>query len=281
MMADRRVVVACLIGLSCFWAPFGVAAQPPGPAAALATAMAGNHRLPENVLRDRYRNPLKTLQFLELQPHHTVVEIWPAAGWYTEVLAPVLREHGVLYAAHFSPVAGSEFRREYRRFFESKIQARPDVYGSVRVTTLSPPEAVSIAPPGSADRVYTFRNVHNWMKSGTEDAVFQAMYDALRPGGLLGVVEHRAPPGRSRAGMVRSGYVTEQYVVEVAQRAGFQFLEGAEINANPRDRKRYPNGVWSLPPALRGGDENRREYLQIGESDRMTLKFLKPFGNGE
>lgn len=241
--------------------------------------MAGNHRLAENVARDRYRHPLETLQFLELRPEHTVVEIWPAGGWYTEILAPVLREHGTLYAAHFSRIDGPKFRREYRQFFESKISSREDVYGSVRVTTLHPPAQTAIAPPGSADRVYTFRNVHNWMKEGTEDAVFGAMYKALRPGGLLGVVEHRAPPGRSRAGMVRSGYVTEQYVIDIARKAGFVFLEGAEINANPLDRKRYPNGVWSLPPSLRGGEEGREEFLRIGESDRMTLKFLKPFSS--
>ncbi len=268
---------ACLLPLACGLALVARAEMPEGTASAVAAAMAGNHRLVENVERDVYRHPLETLQFFELKPDQTVVEIWPAGGWYTEILAPVLRQRGVLYAAHFSRAEGPPFRLENRRFFEAKIRSREDIYGSVRITTLHPPEQTDIAPPGSADRVYTFRNVHNWMKDGTEDAVFRAMYRALRPGGLLGVVEHRAPPKRSRAGMVRSGYVTEQYVIDTAARAGFVFLEGAEINANPLDRKRYPNGVWSLPPALRGGEENRETYLQIGESDRMTLKFLKPF----
>ncbi len=264
-----------LAALLCFSMP--AAAQPEGVATALQAAVEGNHRLPENVGRDRYRHPVETLQFLELQPHHTVVEIWPAGGWYTEVIAPVVREHGRLYAAHFAPHEGPAYRQESRRFFQAKVESRQDMYGSVQITTLNPPEDTAIAPPGSADRVYTFRNVHNWMKAGTEDAVFQAMFKALKPGGLLGVVEHRAPPKRSRKGMVRSGYVTEDYVIEVARRAGFVLIDRSEINANPADRKLYPNGVWSLPPSLRGGETDREKYLAIGESDRMTLKFLKPF----
>jgi predicted methyltransferase len=237
----------------------------------------GDHRDEGNGQRDRHRHPRATLEFLDVQPEMTVVEIWPARGWYTEILAPFLADSGKLYVAGFGEnPAGPPYLAEVERNFRAKLAARPDVYRGVVVTELAPPSAVEIAPASSADRVLTFRNVHNWMKGGIAEDVFAAMYRALKPGGVLGVVEHRAEPGTSVESMIESGYVTEGHVISLAEQAGFQFDSSSEINANPKDTKDHPRGVWTLPPTLRMGDEDRQRYLDIGESDRMTLRFVKP-----
>lgn len=241
-------------------------------------ALAGDHRDPANAARDGYRNPKATLEFFGLRPDMTVVEIWPGRGWYTEILAPVLREQGRLYAAGF--VIDSEDTNDYRRQIQAayldKLAARPDVYDQVIVTAMGPPDHYDIAPEGSADLVLTFRNVHNWTKGGFAEPVFAAFHRALKPGGVLGIVEHRAAEGTSMDDMFASGYVTESLVIELAEAAGFRFDGRSEINANPRDTKDHPRGVWTLPPTLRLGDEDRDKYLAIGESDRMTLRFVKP-----
>ncbi len=243
----------------------------------LAAILASEGRAEGNSARDQYRNPIATLAFFEVTPQQTVVEIWPGRnGWYTEILAPLLREGGQLYCAHWSEQSPREYFRNSRDAFNEKLAAQPQAYDRVQITILEPPDAIAIAPAGTADRVLTFRNVHNWMKAGQADAVFAAMFNALKPGGLLGVVEHRAPAGTTEEVMINSGYVTEARVVELAERAGFEFVGASEINANPQDTADHPNGVWSLPPSLRGGDIDRSSYLEIGESDRMTLKFRRP-----
>ena len=207
----------------------------------------------------------------------SVVEIWPGPNaWYTEILAPLLREQGQLICAHWGQDSGVPFFREARERFNTKLEAAPNHYDRVVVTVLEPPGWTAIGPAASADRVLTFRNVHNWLKAGSVDAVFTAMYDALKPGGLLGVVEHRALVGTSDVDMISSGYVTEARVVQLAAKAGFEYVVSNEVNANPKDDSRHPKGVWNLPPTLRGGDTDRAVYLAIGESDRMTLKFRKP-----
>lgn len=239
--------------------------------------LAGDHRDPGNAQRDQYRHPRETLEFFDVQPHMTVVEIWPARGWYTEILAPLVVAKGKLYLAGFGETpAGPPYLAEVERNFRAKLAARSDVYGGAIVTELAPPSAVEIAPSSSTDRVLTFRNVHNWMKGGVAEDVFAAMYAALKPGGVLGVVEHRANPGTSLEAMIESGYVTEAHVISLAEQAGFQFDSSSEVNANPKDTKDHPKGVWTLPPSLRMGDEDRQRYLDIGESDRMTLRFVKP-----
>lgn len=243
----------------------------------LATILASEGRAEGNSNRDQYRNPVETLAFFEVTPQQTVVEIWPGRnGWYTEILAPLLREDGQLYCAHWSGQSSREYFRDSRAAFDEKLAAQPQVYDRVQITILEPPEATAIAPAETADRVLTFRNVHNWMKGGQADAVFAAMFSALKPGGILGVVEHRAPAGTSEEVMISSGYVTEARVIELAEAAGFELAGESEINANPLDSADHPNGVWSLPPSLRGGDQDRSSYLEIGESDRMTLKFRRP-----
>lgn len=210
----------------------------------------------------------------------TVVEIWPGQGWYTEILAPVLRTSGLLYAAHFNADSTSEFFRDSRKQFEQMLAARPELYDKVIVTSFNPPAHSDIAPPGSADMVLTFRNVHNWyMRGGGDERVvqaFAAMYRALKPGGILGVVEHRLPANRPLTDQENSGYMREDYVISMAQAAGFRLLGRSGINANPRDTADHPKGVWTLPPTLRMGDVDRDRYLVIGESDRMTLKFIRP-----
>lgn len=245
--------------------------------AALAPILSSELRATDNSARDRYRHPAETLAFFELAPQLTVVEIWPGPNaWYTEILAPLLREQGQLICAHWGRDSRVPFFQEARERFDTKLAAVPDYYDRVVVTVLEPPALTVIAPAASADRVLTFRNVHNWLKAGSADAVFTAMYDALKPGGLLGVVEHRALVGTTDADMIRSGYVTEAQVVQLAAKAGFEYVASSEVNANPKDNSHHPKGVWNLPPALRGGDTDRGVYLAIGESDRMTLKFRKP-----
>jgi predicted methyltransferase len=238
--------------------------------------LVGGHRSVENKARDKYRHPKETLLFFGLQPDMAVVEISPGRGWYTEVLAPVLRDHGEYYAAvsavtEKSPDAVRKNDADYR----AMLSGTPDLYGKAKLSVLSP-GALQVAPPGSSDLVLTFRNVHNWAKAGTVDAMFKAFNDALKPGGTLGVVEHRAKPDTSFQQQIDTGYMTEAFVIETAQKAGFKLVNKSEINANPKDTKDYPGGVWTLPPTLRHGDEGRARYLAIGESDRMTLKFVKP-----
>ena len=238
--------------------------------------MVGEHRAPANKARDKYRHPKETLLFFGLRPEMTVVEISPSRGWYTEILAPVLRDAGQYYAAvaavtEKTPDAMKKNDADYR----AMLAAAPDLYGKVKLSVLTP-GALQVAPPGSADMVLTFRNVHNWAKAGTVEAMFKAFHDALKSGGTLGVVEHRAKPDTSFEKQIETGYMTEAYVVEIAQKAGFRLVNKSEINANPKDTKDYPGGVWTLPPTLRYGDQDREKYLAIGESDRMTLKFTKP-----
>lgn len=232
-------------------------------------------RSANNQSRDAYRHPIATLNFFEVKPFHTVVEIWPGAGWYTEILAPMLFEQGHLIAAHFPKSSPVEFFRKSRESFEERLQLQPE-FSKVTLTEFAPPSLLSIAEKESADRVVTFRNVHNWMRNKGEQSAFNSFFRALKPGGILGVVEHRALTQFTREEMIESGYVSEEYVIALANKAGFKLLEKSEINANPKDTKAHPKGVWTLPPTLRLGDKNREKYLKIGESDRMTLKFIKP-----
>lgn len=242
----------------------------------LAPILADKHRSIEHKNRDKFRHPQQTLDFFEVKNDMTVVEIWPSEGWYTEILAPYLKDHGKLYAAHFSADNKSPHAQKSLQTFISKLHAQPKIYGNVELTVLQPPELLKIAPDNSVDRVLTFRNVHNWMKADQAATVFKAMFNALKSGGMLGVVEHRNSVLKPQDIHAASGYVTEDYVIELARNAGFEFLAKSEINANSKDTKDYPDGVWTLPPTLKLKDKDRKKYLAIGESDRMTLKFIKP-----
>lgn len=253
-------------------------AVPAVGAPSLAEVIAAAHRTPEFAARDRYRHPQQTLEFFGLKPDMTVVEVWPGAGWYTEILAPYLRAQGRYYAAGFvvSDENAPEYRRQLAHKFGQKLAARPELYDRVIVTELGRPDRWQACPRGTADLVLTFRNVHNWMSADYEREMFGAFYEALKPGGTLGVVEHRARPGTSLVQMKKSGYVTEEYVIQVAHNAGFRLAAKSAINDNPKDSADHPEGVWTLPPSLRLGDKDREKYLAIGESDRMTLRFVKP-----
>ena len=243
----------------------------------LQAAINGEHRPSQHTNRDIYRHPQATLDFFAVEPDMTVVEIWPGGkGWYTEILAPYLKDRGLLYVAHFDEKSTTPYFSKNFTKFKQKLAANPDVYGRVIMTTLQPPEQLEIAPAGSADRVLTFRNIHNWMKSGQALQVFEAMYLALKPGGILGVVEHRNAAPTEQDPKAQSGYVTEAYVIHLAEQIGFKLVAKSAINANPKDTHDHPKGVWSLPPSLRGGEENKNHFENIGESDRMTLKFIKP-----
>jgi len=254
-------------------------AQAQDAEALIDKALTGTHRAEANKARDKYRHPKETLLFFGLKPDMTVVEVWPSAGWWTEILAPVLKEGGQYYAAWFATQAkgAPDFLKEREKGFDAMLAGRPDLYGKVVKTALLAPEYVDIAPKSSADMVLTFRNVHNWAKAGNADAMFKAFYDVLKPGGILGVKDHRAKPGTAFERQIDSGYMTEAWVIETAQKAGFKLDNKSEINANPRDSADYPGGVWTLPPTLRNvADAEKPKYLAIGESDRMTLKFIKP-----
>lgn len=257
------VAALALLTLAC------VARAAPSPTSStLAEVIAGPQRTPAFKARDRYRHPLQDLEFFGLKPDMSVVEIWPSGGWWTEILAPYLHAHGTYYAALEQSSEDATFR--------DKLAAAPQYYDRVIVTRAAPPDHWQIAPSGSADLVLTFRNVHNWLAGGYEKDMFAAMYRALKPGGVLGLEEHRAAPGTTRADWVKTGYVSENYVIELAREAGFRLVAKSEINANPKDSKNYPKGVWTLPPTLAMGQKDRARYLAIGESDRMTLKFVKP-----
>lgn len=230
-----------------------------------------------NMVRDRFRNPYATLTFFDVTPQSTVVEISPGAGWYTEILAPFLAESGTYYAAHF-PVAAEGFAQRSRAAFIEKLAGNP-AFQHVIVTEFAPRADIEIAPAASADVVLTFRNLHNWYMAGGEEAMrlaLQHFYTALKPGGVLGVVEHRLPEAKLNTEWTRSGYFPESLAIRLAEQTGFVLEARSEINANPADTADHPSGVWTLPPTLRLGEQDREKYLAIGESDRMTLKFRKP-----
>lgn len=249
-------------------------AEESGPS--LAEIAEGAHRSDENKARNVFRHPVETLEFFGLKSDMRVVEIWPAGGWYTEVVAPYMQDKGKYIAAHWDPESDIEFVRNGVKAYQDKLAAHPEAYKNVEMAVLMYPDKIEFVPPGSVDMVLTFRNIHNWMGRNFADEIFASMYAALKPGGILGVVEHRGNPEVPQDPKAASGYVNQDYAIALAEKAGFVLEATSEINANPKDRKDYATGVWTLPPTLRAGDENRDEYLAIGESDRFTLKFVKP-----
>lgn len=233
---------------------------------AIEAAVAAPSRTPENVARDRYRHPAATLAFFGITPGQTVIEYSPGGGWYTEILAPLLKDHGRMIALQS---AGGSFDR-----LKAKLDADTGVYGKVEMVEWKGMD--SAIAPGTADAVLTFRNIHNMVMKGTEVDSFKAFYAMLKPGGTLGIVDHRLPEARDSADEKTSGYLKETTVRKLAEAAGFKFVAASEINANPKDTADWERGVWTLPPVLTEGELDRDKYLAIGESDRMTMKFVKP-----
>ena len=227
-----------------------------------------------DISRDQYRHPMATLAFFGITPQMDVLEISPGGGWYTEVLAQYVT--GNLLAGHYDPQSDRAYYRNSQSKFAAKIAAAPELYGNVKMHVFDASAKKLSAETSSVDAVVTFRNVHNWMGSSTEASSFELFFNALKPGGMLGVVEHRAPDGTDKATMKKSGYMTQDYVIELARGAGFILEASSEVNANEKDTANHPKGVWTLPPSLSLGDQDRDRYLAIGESDRMTLRFRKP-----
>jgi len=272
-----RGAAAALAGLAAFAA---AAAEPPvtdtETLATLDKVLAGDHRSAENKARDKFRHPKETLQFFGFRQDMTVMEVSPGGGgWYTEVLAPALRERGRYVAAAWDPNDTGEYAKKNSKKFADKLASRPELYDRAKVTALQAPNALKPVPDGTMDMVLTFRNIHGWMGDDAADAMFKAMYAALKPGGILGVAEHRAKTDKPQDPKAESGYVREDYAIAIIERHGFRLAGRSEVNANPRDTKDHPEGVWTLPPTYRLKDKDRAKYEAIGESDRFTLKFVR------
>lgn len=284
MKTHSPLLCACLLALASTL-PVGTALAHGEAASAadvqvspqLQAAVAGSWRTPANVLRDEYRHPAQTLAFFGLQPKQTVIEITPGGGWYSEILAPYLRDGGKYVAAVVDPAAlpagsGRDYQQRSRDSLSKKFADAPAQFDRAAEVAYNPAAPV-LGAPGSADLVLTFRNVHNWRSSGQAEGMFKAFFDVLKPGGTLGVVEHRAKADVGADD--KSGYVGQAQVIAMAEAAGFKLAGSSEVNANPRDTKDHPNGVWTLPPSNNHDKADAAKYKAIGESDRMTLRFVK------
>jgi predicted methyltransferase len=259
----KRFILAALMGAALAGTAF--ADTKTADDAQLRAAIAGSHRSAANAARDGARHPYETLSFFGIKPGMTVVELLPEGGWYTEILAPYLRQDGKLIGAGV--------------ISRTLLESNPAVYDKVVRGAFSPTKAIyNFAPPNSVDMVLTFRNVHNFVELGDDKVkeMFKALYTSLKPGGVLGVTDHRLPESMPQDAAAKSGYVHESYVIKMAESAGFKLAGKSEINANPKDKADHKGGVWALPPTLTNGAVDRDKYQAIGESDRMTLKFVKP-----
>ncbi|WP_297801304.1 methyltransferase [Arenimonas sp. GDDSR-1] len=244
----------------------------------LQQILKGDWRDPKNTARDQYRHPLETLTFFGITPHSKVIEIWPGAGWYSEIIAPYATKHGSYTGAVNNPAtiekeSSKAYYAKQNQALRDKFAAKPEIYGKAVLLEFDPAKPV-FGAPGSADAVLTFRNVHNWRMAKQAEGMFAGFFAVLKKGGTLGVVEHRA--AKDVADDDKSGYVSEAQVIALATKAGFKLDARSEVNANPKDTKDYPGGVWTLPPTYGQGDKDRAKYQAIGESDRMTLRFVKP-----
>ncbi len=244
--------------------------------ARLDWAIAGPHRSPQNRARDAFRHPKETLAFFGVTKDSHVVELWPGGGWWTEILAPFLRDSGKLSVTNFDPAKTKGEMHQWAQSYEDKLHAAPSLYGKVEVVHIAPPNELTLGPEGSADFVVTFRNLHNWLQDGSEKSVLAAAFKVLKHGGVFAMEEHRADPDADRKVATDTGYVSEKLAIEIVEAAGFKLAGKSEVNANPKDDHKHEGGVWALPPVLRNGDKDKAKYVAIGESDRMTLKFVKP-----
>jgi predicted methyltransferase len=286
-MKARSLTCACLFTVSTLMlAAPAMAIKPAGPNAQVAItpavqqAVQDSHRDPANVKRDAYRHPAQTLSFFGVAPGKTVIEITPGSGWYSEILAPLLRDKGSYVAAVVDPMAvpegrGRDYQQRSREGLEKKFAGTAAVYDKATLVAYNPTAPV-FGAANSADVVLTFRNVHNWRSANQAEGMFKGFYSVLKPGGVLGVVEHRAKADVPADD--KTGYVGQKQVIAMAEAAGFTLAGSSEINANPRDTKDYPNGVWTLPPTNQHDAADEAKYQAIGESDRMTLRFIKPKG---
>ena len=274
MKHSLSVVGLAAVGLAFALSLGGAAAQDPDPA--LQALIAGPQRAAANKARDPFRHPTEVLTFFGIKPDSVVVEILPGAGGYwTEILAPYLRDKGHYVAANGESSSTSEETRKDNAGFAAKMAGAPALYDKVEVSEFAA-DRHAIAPAGSADFVLTFRNLHNWMAKGEAEATLKTFYAALKPGGALGIVEHRGLDTVPQDPLAKSGYVRQDFAIALIESVGFKFAGASEANANPKDTKDYAVGVWALPPTYRLKDQDRDKYAAIGESDRFTLKFVKP-----
>jgi len=245
---------------------------------ALDGILAGSQRTAVDRARDRFRHPKETLLFFGIRPQTRVLQVWPESGWYTKIIAPLVRGRGQYHAAVIAADPGSRFLTARLASYRRLLASRPDLYGGVKVISF-PPDGRDAVPPGSVDMVLSFRDLHEWMASGNAQQALATIYRALAPGGVFGVVDNRADPTVPQDPRAKTGYVRQDYAIRMIQAAGFRLVAMSEVNANPRDTKNYPCGVWALPPDYRLGNIDRAKYEAIGESDRFTLKFVKPEKN--
>ncbi len=247
--------------------------------AKLRASLAGAQRTPKERARDGYRHPLETLEFFGLRADMTVIELSPGGGWYSAVLAPVLHDSGKFFVAGGDPNGDAKSEGTKNALeLRNRFQASPDVFGNAKSLVIAQGKPLDLGPAGSADMVLTFRNFHNWVSGPEVDAILAATFAVLKSGGVLGMTDHHANPGVTddRKHADKTGYVTEDFVIQTVQKAGFKLAGKSEVNANPKDTKDYAKGVWALPPSFDGGNVDHDKYAAIGESDRMTLKFVKP-----
>jgi predicted methyltransferase len=260
------------------YAPSKVA--PPGvdveTHAALLAAVLSTDRPAEERGRDAARHPVETLEFFGIRRDMSVVELWAGGGWYSAILAPLLAERGRYIATNFDPNGPESGYTNMGRAFDKRIKSRPAFFAKAEVHFMHLPDDFALGPDGSADLVLTFRNFHNWLRDGVAERIVVASFRALKPGGVFGVVEHRARPDADPQTVWKTGYVPEALVRRICEGAGFKLASASEVNANPKDTKNWPSGVWTLPPTLAMGDVDRAKYAAIGESDRMTLRFVRP-----
>ena len=268
--APARLLVAALAAIAVF-SQLPAQAQDPG---GLAPQLAAPHRTAANVARDGFRHPLEVLVVFGVKEDSTVVEILPGSGgYYMEILAPYLKDRGLYIAANRDGAAPPQYLADQQKLL-ARLKVEPALYGKVLVTQFNA-DLHEIAPPGSADFVLTFRNLHNWIERREIDGALRAFHKALKPGGVLGVVDHRGRTDLTQEAQMKTGYVRQDFAVALIEKAGFKLVGAAEVNANPRDTKDHPEGVWTLPPTYRLKDKDRAKYEAIGESDRFTLKFMK------
>lgn len=272
----RAVVLVCLLATGGLIA--GCVTRTVGretTANALDAVLAGNQRTAADRSRDRYLHPKETLLFLGVRPETRVLQVWPESGWYTEIVAPLVQGKGRYFAGVITPDPGSRFLTTRLANYRRLLTSRPDLYGGVKLVAF-PLDGRDVLPPGSVDMVLSFRDLHEWMALGDAQQALTTIYSALAPGGVFGVVDNRGDPAVPQDPRAKSGYVRQDYAIRMVEAAGFRLVAASEVNANPKDTKNYPAGVWTLPPDYRLGDIDRAKYEAIGESDRFTLKFVKP-----
>jgi len=275
----RAIVLASVLGVAGLVGCSTTTPSRETTASAIDVALAGSQRSAADRGRDRYRHPKQTLLFFGIRPGMRVLQVWPESGWYTKIIAPLLHPRGVGYIAGvIAPDPGSRFLEARLAGYQRLLASRPDLYGGVRVVTF-PLNGADVLPPGSVDMVVSFEDLHEWMALGDAQQALATIYRALAPGGVFGVVDNRGDPALPQDPWARNGYVRQDYAIRLIEAAGFRLVASSQVNANPKDTRNYPAGVWTLPPDYRLGNIDRARYEAIGESDRFTLKFIKPGAN--